>query len=468
MVRKSSIQAARLATAWLVVTVAAFAAGTIIKQRPPSNLRECTGDTLILSVQAEPPLGESGLSYQWYKDGVQLADGGRISGAQTNTLRIVGVVPSDAGVYTVVVTTVPSGAAEEAQTQVEVAEAIQISQQPAAQTVCEGQQFSFSVQATGTITGYQWYHNGVIVPGAVQATYTATATVADAGEWWCVIIGPCGNVISERVRLQVNVGPSITTAPTATAVCRGASFTLQVEATGTAPLQYQWYRDNVPIAGATQPTYQDVATQTASYFVEVRNACGTARTDPVTVRVKEPPQITQQPQGGTFAPGSQVTLSVQATGEPPLSYQWYRDGVPLSGATSSTYVIPNMARSDEGTYFCVVSNECGSDTSDRVVLRLTGIVEQASHGGNILWSVVPHPVNTSASIRYRLQEGGWMRLSVLDVFGRPIAVLSEGIVAAGEYSQRLDVAALGLAPGTYIYQLETARGVVRQLMIVAR
>lgn len=451
-----------------LAAVSAWAAGTIIKQRPPSLLRQCTGDTLVLTVQAEPPLGESGLQYQWYKDGSPLVDGGRISGAQTNTLRIVNITPADAGVYTVVVTTVPSGATEDAQTQVEVAVGAQITQQPSAQTVCAGDQLSLSIEATGSIDGYQWYHDGNIVPGATESTFTKTATPGDAGEWWCVVISPCGNVISEKITVQVNVAPEITSQSNNMAVCRGASFQLQVTATGTGPLQYQWYMGNTPISGANQPTYQGTATQTATYFVEVSNSCGTVRSQPVTVRVKEPPQITQQSQSQTVAPGARVDLSVQATGEPPLSYQWYRNGVPLPGATDARYVIANASTSDEGTYICVVTNECGADTSDPIVIRLTGIVEKAVGSGVELWAVMPHPVSGVATLRYRVFEGGWLRLSLADLYGRPVAVLVEGFVPAGEYSYTLDVDKLGIVSGTYVYQLETSSGIVRQLMVVTR
>lgn len=453
---------------WLLVATVVYAAGTIIKQRPPSALRQCSGDTLVLAVQAEPPVGESGLQYQWYKDGAPLRDGGRISGAQTNTLTIANVVSTDAGVYTVVVTTIPSGATEEAQVQVDIAQPVQVTQQPTGGTFCAGQQVTLSVEATGSIDGYQWYHDGSIVPGATEASYTMTATPAGSGEWWCVIISPCGNVISEKVRVQVNVAPQLVTQPTDLAVCRGTSFTLQVEATGTEPLQYQWYQNGTPIAGANQATYQAVATQTATYTVEVSNSCGTVRSQAVTVRVKEPPQVTQDPQGGRFPVGSRVELSVVATGEPPLSYQWYRNNVPIAGATSPTYVILNFSQSDAGDYFCVVTNECGADTSGVVRVEPTGITEYVVGHGVILRVIAPHPVTGVATIRFQLVEEGWVRLRVADLYGRPIAVLQEGFLPAGEHVQRLDAAALGLAAGAYVYELQTATGTVRQLMVVAR
>lgn len=456
-----------LVATWGTATVVALA-GTIIKVRPPALLRQCEGDTLVLTVQAEPPLGESGLQYQWYKEGQPLSDGGRISGAQTNSLRIVDVVPADAGVYTVVVTTIPSGATEEAQTEVTVVQAVNITQQPTGQTVCVGEQLTLSVEASGTIDGYQWYHDGNIVAGATEATYTTTASTSDAGEWWVVIISPCGNTISERVQVTVNEPPSIAQQPQDVAVCRGATVTLSVQASGTEPLQYQWYRDGSPISGATSATYEFTATQTAQYSVQVSNVCGQVTSQQVTVRVKEPPLITQQPQGGRFDPGSRVELRVEATGEPPLLYQWYKDGAPIAGATDASYVIVNASKSDEGTYFCVVTNECGSDTSEQVQVQLTGVSEPAVLNGVQLWRAEPHPVSAQARVRYVLPEGGWVRLELLDLHGRSVATVYRGVRAAGEHSAVLDAERLNLPAGVYVVQLETPFGIVRQPLILVR
>jgi len=70
-----------------------------------------------------------------------------------------------------------------------------------------------------------------------------------------------------------------------------------------------------------------------------------------------------QPRGGTFPPGSTVTLSVTAGGSLPLSYQWYLNGVAISGANSSTLVLTNVTAENDGAYSVIVSNSFGSITS---------------------------------------------------------------------------------------------------------
>jgi hypothetical protein len=67
--------------------------------------------------------------------------------------------------------------------------------------------------------------------------------------------------------------------------------------------------------------------------------------------------------GTTLMPGAAATFSVTATSSVACTYQWYKDGLPISGATSSTYSIPYTYSSDAGYYSVVVTNSVGSVTS---------------------------------------------------------------------------------------------------------
>jgi len=70
-----------------------------------------------------------------------------------------------------------------------------------------------------------------------------------------------------------------------------------------------------------------------------------------------------QPQAAAYA--SNATFIVVATGNAPLSYQWLRDGQPLSdggrvqGATTATLVISGVEFADAGTYSVIVGNALG-------------------------------------------------------------------------------------------------------------
>ncbi|MGV8040404.1 MAG: WD40/YVTN/BNR-like repeat-containing protein [Thermoanaerobaculaceae bacterium] len=85
--------------------------------------------------------------------------------------------------------------------------------------------------------------------------------------------------------------PRITSHPQGTTIAAGATATLSVTATGTAPLRYQWYQGNSgtmasPVAGATSAAFTTPALgSTASYWVNVSNTCGFVGSATATVTV---------------------------------------------------------------------------------------------------------------------------------------------------------------------------------------
>ncbi len=83
------------------------------------------------------------------------------------------------------------------------------------------------------------------------------------------------------------------------------------------------------------------------------------------------PSITTQPASQTVTPGLTANFTVAATGTAPLSYQWRKNGTPISGATSSSYTTPATTTSDNGAQFtAVISNALGSVISDNATLTV--------------------------------------------------------------------------------------------------
>jgi sugar lactone lactonase YvrE len=74
-------------------------------------------------------------------------------------------------------------------------------------------------------------------------------------------------------------------------------------------------------------------------------------------------QITSGPWRQLTNVGKTVTFAVAVTGSTSLTYQWYKDGQALSGATSSTFTIPSAQASDAGFYTVVASGGTTSVTS---------------------------------------------------------------------------------------------------------
>ena len=95
------------------------------------------------------------------------------------------------------------------------------------------------------------------------------------------------------------------------------------------------------------------------------------------------PIITTHPQQlNNAVPGETLTFSIQATGKEPLSYRWHHktegrsgewqscDVENFPGANSSTFTIPSVQNSNEGSYRCIVSNCTGSATSEYATLTV--------------------------------------------------------------------------------------------------
>ena len=84
------------------------------------------------------------------------------------------------------------------------------------------------------------------------------------------------------------------------------------------------------------------------------------------------PSITTQPGSQSVTAGQTATFSVAATGTAPLSYQWKKNGLAVSGASSSAYTTLPTSSSDTGAQFTVVvSNSSGSVTSSAAVLTVS-------------------------------------------------------------------------------------------------
>jgi len=85
-----------------------------------------------------------------------------------------------------------------------------------------------------------------------------------------------------------------------------------------------------------------------------------------------PPEITQQPANVSVIEGGSASFSITLAREVGATFQWQRNGVNLSGATSSTLLLPTVTLADHGAAFrCRVTNGYGSVTSDAATLSVS-------------------------------------------------------------------------------------------------
>ena len=269
-----------------------------------------------------------------------------------------------------------------------------ITTQPVSQAVALGASVTLTVVATGTpAPTFQWRKNGTAISGATNASYTiASVGSADLASYNVVVANSVDGVPSSAAILTLSAtgtAPVITTQPVSQAVALGASVTFTVVATGTPAPTYQWRKNGTAINGATNASYtlaNVVSADLASYTVAATNSVDTVVSNAAILSVSATgtaPVITTQPLGRLAAVETGVIFSVVATGSAGLTYQWKKDGgvlaesTRITGATSATLSVANLAAADAGSYTVVVANGSLSTTSS--VAALTVVDVRATH-----------------------------------------------------------------------------------------
>lgn len=268
---------------------------------------------------------------------------------------------------------------------------------PQDQSALVGQDTSFSVQASGTAPlSYQWYYNtSTALTNATSSILTLTnAQLSDSGGYSVVVTNGSGAITSAVAQLTVSlpVAPSIITQPQDQAnILPGATATFSVIASGSDPLNYQWYYNtNTLLTNATGSILYITNVQPAnggSYSVVINNSGGaitssnaflTVNTNPVA------PVFNSQPVSLVVLTGSAAGFTAVAGGTAPISYQWNKNGTPIPGATSTTLSLSNVQVADDGSYTLTASNRVGRVTSNPAQLVVTTTIPAVNSAYNLV------------------------------------------------------------------------------------
>ena len=111
---------------------------------------------------------------------------------------------------------------------------------------------------------------------------------------------------------------------------------------------------------------------------------------------KRAPLVLAQPQGLDCGWGDSALFSVIASGAPPLTYQWRKDGTEVGGKTDATLLFTRVQLSDAAGYDVVVANAYGATTSQVAVLRVDSCAN-APDGLVAWWSGDGHALDLGAN-----------------------------------------------------------------------
>lgn len=185
------------------------------------------------------------------------------------------------------------------------------------------------------------------LPIAGSTTITVTNLASSSGLYSNAI----GTNNTSTITVTSAPQPTIS-AGGSTTFCTGSNVVL----TSSAASSYKWYVDGSPIGGATNQTY--TATASGTYTVVTTNAAGC--TSPASagtiVTVNALPATPTVSANGplTFCADGSLTLTSTSAS----SYQWYKGGVAISGATAQTY-----SPTTTGNYTVVVKNASGCSST---------------------------------------------------------------------------------------------------------
>jgi hypothetical protein len=301
-----------------------------------------------------------------------------------------------------------------------------ISTQPSNQTVCAGQNATFSVAATG-VTGYQWQLSttgcaGTFtnIGGATSASYTASAVTSGQNgyAYRCILTGQCGTTTSNCVTLTVNTPPAITSQPSNISVCSGSNASFTVAATGSG-LGYQWELSTnggsswAPVGGATSPTITITGTTVGQnghqYRCVVSGTCNPSQTSNAAVlTVNSSVTVTANPSNSTICEGTGTSFSAAASGTG-LNYQWE---VSTNGGSTWSNVVNNANYSGATTPTLTLTNTPPAFNGYRYRCNITSPPCTPGITTSALLTVNTFPVITAQPVNISICEGGNPTFSV--------------------------------------------------------
>jgi hypothetical protein len=207
-------------------------------------------------------------------------------------------------------------------------------------------------------------------------------------------------------------------------------------------LTYQWQWNGTNIANATNATLvltNVQFTNWGNYTVLVSNGCAVTISSNAVLSVGRPPRIMEQPASQSVELNCGATFSVSACGAPPLSYQWWSNGVAMAAQTNATLTIASVQAADFGSYSVTVSNGFGTTPSLPAVLALAG-------------TLVANPVTV-----LRFGEGG-VRVNAGDLTTNDTVAVYNQLAVTAVSSNSLAGGTVSLE-GPWIYYMPPAGGV---------
>jgi gliding motility-associated-like protein len=259
--------------------------------------------------------------------------------------------------------------------------------------ICEGDTVTFTATPVngGTNPGYEWFVNGVSVPGATSAVMAYPPQNGD--EVYVVLTSDLGCVsgnpaTSNKITIIVNdkLPVSVSIVADKTEICEGEMVTFTATPTngGTNPV-YAWFVNDIKIAGEDDIVFkyktEDGDVVYATLLSDLSCASGNPATSnqiTITVIDEQPVAVSIVADKTNICDGETVNFTATPVngGVNPV-YSWFVNNVKINGATTETYsykpkdgdVVHTLMLSD---LTCVTGNPA---TSNKITITASDKIE---------------------------------------------------------------------------------------------
>jgi large repetitive protein len=247
---------------------------------------------------------------------------------------------------------------------------------------------------------YQWFKDNVLLPNETDANLQISSQAVNAGRYTVRVANSCGLGANSTASIVINTTNSVplqvnlSSADGSNALCASGSLVLRADAAGLVD-NYQWFRNNVPIANGANPTL--TITTTGTYRVRAINGCGLGESNNLLIgSLSAPAQISVDilPPDGKFCQNDVgLLIPTVLSGGQANRFELYRNNALYATSPDAS----GFLAFEGGSYKIRAINVCGQVESavfTMAAIQVPSFVNIAPQGSLSLSSSCVPPTNS--------------------------------------------------------------------------